>query len=366
VFGENVINDSSESGWFNPTLYRWLFAFAAAYNFSFGIWAGLFPQSFFTLFELEQPRYPSLWACLGMVVGVYGFAYAYAAVLPGHGRPFIAIGLLGKVLGPIGWLGTVAAGELPPRTYFLILFNDLIWWFPFLYYLLRDLPQRRLLIAWASVAVHVLASLALLAAAAGTEIEPDMELRRNWVQGHAALWAATWLLWTLASLSLIAFALVWTTFLERGAARYWAVLGFAVMLLGLPFDLAGESLNLMWPTRPGVSVADFAWAARLYALLSAATANGLYCVGGIILSVVSWQLSWLRGWLGAMGSLMWTVGLLLTVMAILDHGPGMIVTGGGVMLLYIPWASLVGWRLRRIEPAKSTSSPAGPAGSGPL
>jgi hypothetical protein len=42
---------------------------------------------------------------------------------------------------------------------------------------------------------------------------------------------------------------------------------------------------------------------------------------------------------------MWLIGLVLTGMALLDHGPGMIVTGGLVMALYMPWAAWVGWRL---------------------
>ncbi len=327
--------------------YRSLFALAAVYNAAFGIWAGFVPHSFFTLFQLDPPRYPSIWACLGMVVGVYALAYAYVAWKPQQGTPFIAIGLLGKVLGPVGWLAAVASGELPPRTFPLILANDLVWWFPFLWYLLRDRPDRRMIIAWASVAIHIVASLALMAAAGGTEMVSDMAERMMWVTEHVALWSATWMAWVLASMSLIAFSLAWAaTLLERGAWRGWAILGFAIILLGLLFDLAGESLNLMWPTRRGLSVAEFAWGARLYAFLSAATANGLYCIGGLVLSAVAWQIGWLRGWAGRLGFLMWIIGIGLTVMVILDHGPGMIVAGAGVMALFIPWAAIVGWKMR--------------------
>src|SRR5690242_8727015 len=110
--------------------YRWLFGLAALYNLAFGVWAGFFPYAFFTLFDLEPPRYPSLWACLGMVVGVYALAYAHVAWKPEGGSLLVGIGLLGKVLGPCGWLAAVGRGELPPRTFPLILANDLVWWFP--------------------------------------------------------------------------------------------------------------------------------------------------------------------------------------------------------------------------------------------
>jgi hypothetical protein len=47
-----------------------------------------------------------------------------------------AVGLLGKILGPAGWLLTVYRGELPARTFPLILCNDLVWWLPFGWYLI--------------------------------------------------------------------------------------------------------------------------------------------------------------------------------------------------------------------------------------
>src|SRR5438093_8821488 len=95
----------------------WLFGLAAAYNAVFGVWAAWFPLSFFSVFDLPPPRYPSIWACVGMVVGVYAIAYAYAAWKPEHGDLLAAIGLLGKVLGPIGWLVAVWREELPSRTF---------------------------------------------------------------------------------------------------------------------------------------------------------------------------------------------------------------------------------------------------------
>src|SRR5262245_34028414 len=105
------------------TVYRCIFVLAALYNTAFGVWAGFFPQSFFAIFDLDPPRYPAIWSCLGMVIGVYAIAYAHAAWKPEQGTVLIAIGLLGKVLGPIGWVVTVSSGELPPQTFLLILTN---------------------------------------------------------------------------------------------------------------------------------------------------------------------------------------------------------------------------------------------------
>lgn len=64
---------------YRARLYRLIFAAAAVYNVGFGLWAGVRPGAFFELFTLAPPRYPSIWACLGMVIGLYAAAYAYAS-----------------------------------------------------------------------------------------------------------------------------------------------------------------------------------------------------------------------------------------------------------------------------------------------
>jgi hypothetical protein len=328
--------------------YRSLFVLAAAVHLALGTWLLLFPATLFFLFSLEPLRYPSLATTLGLTEALFGLVYAYIAWLPERGNSLVAVGLLGKVLVPLGWLTAVAHGELPTQTFLLVLSMDLIWWFPFLFYLLRRSPRRGAVVAWVGVAVHVLASLGLLLCAGGTEMVADMAERARWVADHVPLWATTWMVWALASMSLIAFARVWCArLLERGAPRGWAVFACSLFVVGLGFDLIGESLNLIWPTQPGRTVDDFAWGARLYGILSAGTANGLYCIGGISLSHISWRLGWLRGWVGAIGFVMWVVGIGLTVMVVADSGPGMIVTGGGVMALFIPWEAVVGWRLLR-------------------
>ncbi len=328
--------------------YRVIFCLAAIYNFAFGVWAGFFPRAFFSVFDLEPLNYPSIWSCLGMVVGLYGVIYAYAALEPERSDVLIGVGLVGKVLGPIGWLTAVSSGELPPRTFPLILANDLVWWFPFLFFLLRRVASRRAVIAWVGVAIHVVASIGLLAVSGGTEAEPQLSARAEWVAGSAPLWTATWFVWALASMSLLAFVTVWIGHLrELGVSRTVTTAGWMICAVGLLFDLAGETVNICWLTRPGLSLDEFERGARLYAILGAAAANGLYCVAGLLLSGVSWRAGFLCGGVGVLGCEVWIVGLCLTVATIFDQWLAMLATGGAVMATFIPWAAIVGWRMRR-------------------
>jgi hypothetical protein len=88
--------------------------------------------------DMEPPKYPQLWQCVGMIVGVYGVGYLIAATAPLQHWPITLVGLLGKIFGPIGFAGAVIGGDLPLAFGVTIITNDLIWWFPFAAILLRS------------------------------------------------------------------------------------------------------------------------------------------------------------------------------------------------------------------------------------
>jgi hypothetical protein len=54
-----------------------------------------------------------------------------------------AVGLAGKLLGPIGLLQLIWSGAWPLRTAVLCLTNDLVWWIPFALYLRDAWPAFR-------------------------------------------------------------------------------------------------------------------------------------------------------------------------------------------------------------------------------
>ncbi len=110
---------------------KWVLFAAAGYNLIWGGWVVLFPSMGFELAGLTPPRYPQIWQCVGMIVGVYGVGYAIAALDPMRHWPIVFVGLLGKVLGPLGFLDAAVRGTLPWAVGWTILTNDLIWWVPF-------------------------------------------------------------------------------------------------------------------------------------------------------------------------------------------------------------------------------------------
>lgn len=112
--------------WMSTTL-----VLAGIYNIIFGILAVALPTYFFTLADMEPPRYVFLWQCIGMIVGVYGLGYLAAARAPLRHWPIVLVGFLGKIFGPIGFVQSAATGSISWSFGWLIITNDLIWWIPF-------------------------------------------------------------------------------------------------------------------------------------------------------------------------------------------------------------------------------------------
>lgn len=122
---------------------RWL-AFAGVYNIAWGgvmVLAPIWTLKQLGVAPVSTELWPQLWACIGMIIGVYGVGYILAARDPARHWPIVLVGLLGKILGPIGFVDAAVRGQLPWSMGATILTNDLLWWIPFAL-ILRHAAQR--------------------------------------------------------------------------------------------------------------------------------------------------------------------------------------------------------------------------------
>jgi hypothetical protein len=105
-------------------------AAAAAYN---AAWGG----------SVALLAHDVAWKCVGMMVLCYAPGYWLASRRP---LPeLVAVGLLGKVLGPLGFAWALAAHRLPLAFAVVVATNDVVWWPSFIRYLreARMSPARR-------------------------------------------------------------------------------------------------------------------------------------------------------------------------------------------------------------------------------
>jgi len=338
-------------------VYRLIFTLAGVYNIVFGLWAALFPHALFRLLDLGEPSHPGIWACLGMVVGLYGLVYLQVAftdpsrrrsALTFSGRRveydftrfLIAIGLVGKTLGPIGFVIAVHNRELPVRMLTLLVFDDLIWWPAFLFYLIDDTAiadgLRRHAPQICSVVHAATAAATLVWIRGGSEAVADSSRRAAFIASHAATWRAGWVLWMIAAVTLVGFYCWW---MARSTRPRLAGAALGVAFAGLAADFFADSLFIGWmPDR-------YAEVARLTTWVSEVVANGLYSVTGTMLMLASPPMpATFRLW----GWSIWVSGFTLAVFGATRWDAGIVATSAMLLALFIPWVWLAG---RRFEAA---------------
>jgi small multidrug resistance pump len=121
---QNVTNIAPR--WIKLTLIA-----AGIYNLAWGTLTIVMPELYFNLSKMPLSNYPEIWQCVGMIVGVYGIGYIIAAYAPYKHWPIILVGLLGKVLGPFGFINAYYKGTFTLAAGLTNITNDLIWWIPF-------------------------------------------------------------------------------------------------------------------------------------------------------------------------------------------------------------------------------------------
>ena len=116
-------------------LHRIIFTLAGIYNIFWGIFVSVNPNWLFRFAGMPEPNYPEIFACLGMVVGLYGVVYLEIARRPERGFLFALVGFAGKILGPVGAIYYVCVGKWTLAALIMNVTNDFVCLIPFAIYL---------------------------------------------------------------------------------------------------------------------------------------------------------------------------------------------------------------------------------------
>lgn len=283
-----------------PTFHRRLFQAAGTYNFAFLAWTALAPGQFFALIgAADASPQDYLWQCVGMVVGVYGFLYLHAARHLDASGPIIAVGLLGKVLGPIGWVWTFAHGRIAAASFLMIAANDLVWWPGFASYLLRrrDERTRHRLVAVVLLVAHATGALLLAIATGVGSAHTDGEVA-------AVPWTLAWAAWCIADIVSLPFVRSLLRLRAPTTSRSMQRWLLALVLIAAVGDL-GLNIAHAAVVRPSTALSN-----ATLRFLSLTVTNGLFVAAYVLLScrlavagaVPRWvTLLGLPAWIGAIG-----------------------------------------------------------------
>ncbi|MES2438760.1 MAG: AhpC/TSA family protein [Verrucomicrobiota bacterium] len=114
-----------------PCWMRKVLLAAGFYHLMFAIWAICWPCLWFDWIGVEHPNHPLMWQGVGLVMGVFGVSLILAAKNPMQHWMIVLTGLLKFTLGIIGFGAALFHNEIPLRSAWMMIADDLIWWPPF-------------------------------------------------------------------------------------------------------------------------------------------------------------------------------------------------------------------------------------------
>lgn len=184
-------------------------------------------------------------------------------------------------------------------------------------------------------------------------------VRLFYVEDHRVAWTLSWLVWIGAALSLVYFLTAWGAWLKRGteerfhaAARFGALVG----ALGLVPDTIAETLYIgivprfagMIPSGPPEAVTDvlnqFAIWETAATFFTGFLGNGLYCVGGLTLTLVSLKAARASRGVFLAGLPTWIFGFGLSAAALFQHEMGLKIFTALTMASFTVFSGLIAWR----------------------
>ena len=171
--------------------------------------------------------------------------------------------------------------------------------------------------------------------------ESDLSARIAYVGNHLLAWRLGWLVWNLAAISLLGFFVVLAA---RWRERAPILCGLALLCAaaGLAADLGAESILAV--VSPGLRGETYAVVESIAVALTGYLGNGLYAVGGILLTVAGRRdLPPMLLWLAAA---VWAVALWLSVATLVSSNDGQFASAAALMPLFVLWAALTGRWLR--------------------
>lgn len=200
-------------------------------------------------------------------------------------------------------------------------------------------PRHGPTAAYIAAAVNLVAGLVMLlvlrpGVPAG---EGDLSERIAYVGEHIVAWRVGWLVWNLAAISLLGFFVVLAA---RWRERAPILCGLALLCAagGLAADLGAETILAV--VSPGLRGASYETVESISIALTGYLGNGLYAVGGILLTWAGRRdLPRRLLWLAAA---VWAVAVWLAVATLVSSTAGQLASAAALMPLFVLWAGLTG------------------------
>ncbi|MCL4199118.1 MAG: hypothetical protein KJZ69_16640 [Phycisphaerales bacterium] len=210
--------------------------------------------------------------------------------------------------------------------------------------------RRASIAAWAALAAHLLAGLALLVVLRdGLDTNPDAASRLAYIAEHRAAWIGGWLTWHAASLSIVVFIVLIAAAARMGGQAALARVAVAFVIGAVAMDLAGQTLLIGFMPPAADPLIDPAFILRVHriaVLLSGYAGNGLYTLASLLTAAQLWRES--NGLMRLAGLTIGVSGAALSVAALVGSAQGMYWSNAVLLPAILLWLGCVALLARRL------------------
>ena len=142
--------------------------------------------------------------------------------------------------------------------------------------------------------------------------------RAVFIAENSAIWTSFWGVWMLSAVGLFVFCTILADELKPSFLR---TVGLSLVAMGIAPDLTAEVIYAF--ILPDVANSDggltaFVLLESIAVHLTGFLGNGLYNLGGLLLTLLAFKAGILKNWIAFWGVTAWVLGLLLSVSIALD------------------------------------------------
>lgn len=164
-----------------------------------------------------------------------------------------------------------------------------------------------------------------------------LEQRAAYIAAYSSIWTFGWCVWMWCALGLFAFCSILA---DELPSTWLSKLGLALVGFGIIPDLSAEVIYAFIMPKVAANPAGLETFKLLESIamhLTGFLGNGLYNLGGLLLTVLLVGTRKLHGWLAAWGVLAWVLGLLLSVSVAAGSAGMMMLFTASSMVLSTLW-----------------------------
>lgn len=179
----------------------------------------------------------------------------------------------------------------------------------------------------------------------GLPLDNTLQERMSFIAQNGTVWTLSWCLWMVCAIGLFVFCTILADELKR---TYIRTIGLAIVAMGIGPDLIAEVIYaFIMPAVIHNSLGDntFELLEITATHLTGYLGNGLYNIGGLILTLLAIREGIVKNWVAIWGITAWLLGLMLSLSIALGSMKGAEIFTASSMVLSTLWMLVFAYKV---------------------